>query len=101
MVSLGRPGAGEALMASVGFVDVERVDVPFVWEFADPGAYARLLASTGPAYEAIQQVGEAAFLESATQQAAERVRQGLPLRAEIAVVGYLARKATPRGKATA
>jgi len=97
MVALGRPGAGEALMADVGFVDIERIEVPFVWEFADPEAYARALASTGPAYEAIQNVGEDAFREAARQQAAQHVRDGLPLRAPIAVVGYLARRSsTPR-----
>ena len=36
MVSLGRPGAGEQLLASYGFADIERLDVPFAWEFADP-----------------------------------------------------------------
>lgn len=92
MVALGRPGAGEALLADYGFVDVQRVEIPFVWEFADPEAFARALASTGPAYEAMQAVGEEAFLRSATDVAAERVRDGLPLRAPIKVVGYLARK---------
>jgi SAM-dependent methyltransferase len=92
MVALGRPGAGEALLAGWGFDDVERVEIPFVWEFADPETYARTLASSGPAYEAIQAVGEEAFLAHAVGVAAERVREGLPLRAEIAVVGYLARK---------
>ena len=61
MVSLGRPGAGEQLLAAHGFVDIERVEVPFAWEFADPELYARALASTGPAFEAIQNVGEAEF----------------------------------------
>lgn len=93
MVALGRPGVGEDLLARYGFVNIERVEVPFVWEFADPDTYARALASTGPAYEAIQNVGEAAFLEAATHQARTVVRDGLPLRASIAVVGYLARKA--------
>lgn len=92
MVSLGRPGVGEDLLARCGFADIERMVVPVVWEFADPEVYARTLASTGPAYEAIQNVGEAAFLEAATSQAGQRVRDGLPLRAEIDVVGYLARK---------
>lgn len=92
MVALGRPGAGEALLTDVGFTDVERIDVPFVFEFADPEAYARALASTGPAFEAIQQVGEMAFLESAIELARERVREGLPLRAPIALVGYVAVK---------
>ena len=33
MVALGRPGAGEELLARHGFVDVERMVVPFAWEF--------------------------------------------------------------------
>ena len=65
--------------------------VPFAWEFADPESYARVLASMGPAYEAIQSVGEEEFLRWATEMAREHVRDGLPLRAEIDVVGYLAR----------
>ncbi len=92
MVSLGRPGAGEQLLQSYGFADIERVDVPFAWEFADPELYARALASTGPAYEAIQNVGEAEFHRAAVEQAREQLRDGLPLRADINVVGYLARK---------
>jgi SAM-dependent methyltransferase len=92
MVALGRPGAGEAVLADVGFTDVDRVDIPFVFEFADPEAYARALASTGPAYEAIQAVGEPEFLRAAAELAQGQVRQGLPLRAPIALVGYLARK---------
>ena len=90
MVRLGRPGAGEQLLADLGFADVERHEIPFAWEFADPDHYARALASTGPAYEAIQAVGEAAFLAHARAVAADRVREGLPLRAVILLVGYLA-----------
>ncbi len=92
MVALGRPGVGEELLARHGFVDVERVAIPFFWEFADPEAYARALASTGPAYEAIQAVGEDEFHRVAVATATERVREGLPLRASIDVVGYTARK---------
>jgi hypothetical protein len=92
MVSLGRPGAGERLLGSRGFVEVERFDVPFTWEFPDPEIFARALASTGPAYEAIQNVGEEAFRLAALEHARQQVRDGLPLRAEIKVVGYLARK---------
>jgi SAM-dependent methyltransferase len=92
MVALGRPGAGEQLLAGHGFVDVSRVDVPFAWEFPDPQMYARTLASLGPAYEAIRTVGEQAFHDAAVRVAEERVRAGLPLRAVIAVTGYLARK---------
>jgi hypothetical protein len=92
MVALGRPGVGEQLLAGIGFVDVRRVDVPFAWEFADPESYARALASTGPAYEAIRIVGEDAFREAAIDGAVQHVRAGLPLRAGINVTGYLGRK---------
>jgi SAM-dependent methyltransferase len=92
MVSLGRPGAGEQLLTSSGFAGIERLSVPFAWEFADPQLYARALAATGPAYEAIQNVGEAEFDRTAVELARERLRDGLPLRAEVNVVGYLARK---------
>jgi SAM-dependent methyltransferase len=92
MVSLGRPGAGEDLLASAGFFDVNRINIPFAWEFPDPEIYARALSSSGPAYEAIQNVGESTFFEAAVQQAREHLRDGLPLRAEINVVGYLATK---------
>lgn len=92
MVSLGRPGAGEALLESHGFTGIRRVDVPFAWESADPEMFARSLASTGPAYEAIQQVGEEAFLDAAVAVGKEHLQDGLPLRAEIKVVGYLAHR---------
>ena len=92
MVALGRPGAGEQLLKSHGFVDVECCEVPFAWEFADPELFARAQASTGPGYEAIQNLGEADFHRAAVELAEGRLRDGLPLRAEIKVVGYLARK---------
>jgi SAM-dependent methyltransferase len=95
MVSPGRPGAGEQLLDSYGFVDVQRVDVPFAWEFADPEHYARALTATGPAYEAIQNVGEAEFHRAALELAQGQLRDGLPLCAELNVAGYLARK--PQG----
>jgi SAM-dependent methyltransferase len=93
MVRLGRPGSGEALLAEIGFVDVVRVDLPFVWEFADPETFARALASTGPAYEAIQHVGVDAFHDAAVATAESQARAGRPLRAYLPVVAYLARKA--------
>ena len=92
MVALGRPGAGEELLARCGFVDIERHEIPFVSEFADPEAYARAISSVGPAYEAIENVGEEEFIRSAIALARQRVRDGLPLRAPIAAVGYIARK---------
>jgi hypothetical protein len=94
MVSLGRPGAGERVLAEYGFADIQRFDVPFAWEFPDPETFARALASTGPAYEAIQNVGERRFLAEATEQGRRQVRDGLPLRAEIRVVAYIADKPT-------
>ena len=72
MVALGRPGVGESILSETGFIEIERFDVPFAWEFADPETYARALASTGPAYEAIQNVGEKAFLENAIELRARR-----------------------------
>jgi SAM-dependent methyltransferase len=95
MVALGRPGVGEQLLAATGFTEVRRVDVPFAWEFADPESYARALASTGPAYEAIRVVGENAFREAAVRGAKQHVRAGLPLRAVINVIGYVGRKGKP------
>jgi SAM-dependent methyltransferase len=92
MVALGRPGVGEELLDGCGFVDVRRVSIPFAWEFPDPDVFARSLASTGPAYEAILNVGEETFLEAAREQAAQFERDGLPLRAEINVVAFVARK---------
>ena len=92
MVALGRPGAGEGLLADIGFSNVQRVDLPFVFEFADPEAYARAIASTGPAFEAIQTVGEEAFHDAAVELASRHVRDGLPMRAKVALVGYLATK---------
>ena len=92
MVALGRPGAGESLLEEMGFTEVERIEVPFVFEFADPEAYARALASTGPAFEAIQAVGQQAFREAAVELGRQQIREGLPLRAPIALVGYIAAK---------
>jgi SAM-dependent methyltransferase len=92
MVRLGRLGEGEEALARCGFTDIRRISVPFSWEFADPQHFARALASTGPAYEAIQAAGEAAFDDAAETFALEHSRRGLPLRASIDVVGYLARK---------
>jgi SAM-dependent methyltransferase len=92
MVALGRPGVGEELLSRQGFADVRRVAVPFAWEFTDPDCFARAMCSTGPAYETIQHIGEQAFLEAAADGARAQLREGLPLRAEIDVVGYLGRK---------
>jgi alkylhydroperoxidase family enzyme len=92
MNQMGKPGLGERLLAEAGFGDIERLDIPFVWEFTDPEQYARALASTGPAYEAIEQVGHEEFLKHCVELATEQVRAGLPLRARINVAGFTARR---------
>jgi SAM-dependent methyltransferase len=92
MVSLGRPGVGEAFLAEHGFEVEERFGVPFCFEYPDPETYARGLAATGPAYEAIQSIGEDEFLARATELAREHVQDGLPLRGEIELFGYIGTK---------
>ncbi|NUT32546.1 MAG: methyltransferase domain-containing protein [Hamadaea sp.] len=97
-MQLGRPDAGERFLARHGFTDIERHEIPFAWEFADPNHFARALAATGPGYEAIQNVGERAFLQAASREAAAMVRRGLPLRARLPVIALFAR--TPGGAST-
>jgi len=92
MVALGRPGVGETFLAERGFDVAERFEIPFVFEYADPETYARGLASTGPAYEAIQSIGEEEFVARATELAAGHVRDGLPLRGQIELFGYVGTK---------
>ena len=92
MVALGRPGVGEAFLDGRGFDVEERFEVPYVIEYAEPETYARALASTGPAYEAIQSIGEDEFRTRAIALAAEHVRPGLPLRGEIQLFGYVGTK---------
>jgi hypothetical protein len=88
--TLSEPGNCREYVASHHLLSVDAGD-------SDPDLFARALASTGPAYEAIQNVGEAAFHDAAVDQARQHVRAGLPLRAEINVVGYLARTAQEEG----
>jgi SAM-dependent methyltransferase len=92
MVSLGFPGVGEAFLADRGFDVEERFEVPCYFEYADPESYARGLAATGPAYEAIQSIGEDEFVARAADLARERVRDGLPLRGGLQLFGYIGTK---------
>jgi SAM-dependent methyltransferase len=92
MVSLGRPGVGEAFLSDGGFEPQQRFVVPFVMEYADPESYARGIASVGPSYEAMQNIGESQFLERAEALASEQLREGLPLRGEIELFGYIGTK---------
>ena len=54
--------------------------------------YARGLASSGPAYEAIQRIGEPEFLTRAAGLAQDFVHEGLPLRGVIQLFGYVGTK---------
>jgi SAM-dependent methyltransferase len=92
MVSLGRPGVGETFLDECGFDVAPRFEIPFVFEFPDPETFARGLASTGPAYEAIQSIGEDEFVNRATELAASHVREGLALRGQIQLFGYIGTK---------
>lgn len=92
MNALGRPGVGEAFLADRGFEVAERVEIPFVFEFADPETYARAMAGSGPAYEAIQSIGEEEWVARAVEVASERVRDGLPLRASLQAFAYVGTK---------
>ncbi len=92
-------GSGRGTALRLGLRERPALRDSVAWEFADPDHYARALAATGPAYEAILAVGEAAFLDHARALAEARVRDGLPLRAMILLVGYIATKpqdAAPR-----
>ena len=63
-----------------------------MFEFPDPETFARGMAATGPAYEAIQTIGEEEFLRRSVELAQGYVREGLPLRGEIQVFGYIGHK---------
>jgi len=93
MVSLGRPGVGEAFLDDHGFEAEERFRVPFFLEWPDAAGYARGLAATGPAYEAIQSIGEDEFLRRCEELAQPYVVDGLPLRGEIELFGYIGTRA--------
>jgi len=92
MVRLGHPGIGEAFLSERGFDVEERFEIPFVVEFTDPELYARGLASSGPAYEAIESIGEAEFLRRCVELARGYVHEGVPLRGVIQLFGYVGTK---------
>ena len=91
MVALGRPEAGEALLVQAGFTDVERIEVPFVFEFSDPETYApHCLHRTG--IRGDPGGGRAVIPGIRGGMRSETGPEGLPLRTPIALVGYLAVK---------
>jgi SAM-dependent methyltransferase len=83
MVNIGRPGIAEQLMTEAGLVPGTRTSLRLHWEFPDVELAARALASTGPAYLAIQYVGEEAFMASAREAAAGLYVEGVGVRAEV------------------
>jgi SAM-dependent methyltransferase len=94
MVGLKRPGAAVRFLTDAGLEPGELFTVPFVLEFADAEHYARALASSGPAYEAIQTAGEDAFRAACDSAVQPFLHTGLPIRGEIALNGITARKPT-------
>jgi len=83
MVNIGRPGMAEQLMSEAGLVPGTRTSLRLHWEFPDVDLAVRALASTGPAYLAIQHVGEEAVMASARQAAAGLYVEGVGVRAEV------------------
>ncbi len=85
MIQLGRPGGAEQLMRDAGLEPGSRTNLRFHWEFPDPECTAPALASLGPAYLAIQHIGEQAFLTSATEAATKLYIEGIGVRAEVEI----------------
>ena len=83
MVSIGRPGVAEQLMADAGLVPGTRTSLRLHWEFPDVELAARALASTGPAYLAMRYIGTEAFMTAARAAAAGLYVEGLGVRAEV------------------
>jgi SAM-dependent methyltransferase len=83
MVNIGRPDVAEQLMTEAGLVPGTRTSLRLHWEFPDVELTARALASTGPAYLAIQHIGEEAFMAAAREAAAGLYVEGIGVRAEV------------------
>lgn len=85
IVRIGLPGVAEQLMVEAGLAPGTRTSLRLHWEFPDVELAARTLASIGPAYLAIQHLGEEAFLASVRQAAAGLRVEGVGVRAEVEV----------------
>ena len=83
MVNIGRPDVAEQLMTAAGLLPGTRTSLRLHWEFPDIELAARALASIGPAYLAMQHVGEEAFMASVRQAAAGLYVEGIGVRAEV------------------
>lgn len=85
MLNIGRPGVAEQMMVDAGLLPGERSSITLHWEFPDPELTARTIASVGPAYLAIQHIGEAAFIDSVIEAATELYVEGIGVRAEVEI----------------
>lgn len=92
MVGLKRPGVAAQFLSDAGLRPGELFEVPFVLEFANPEHYERALASSGPAYEAIRTAGEEAFHQACQAAVQPFLRDGLPIRGEIKLLGIIGEK---------
>ena len=66
--------------------------MPFSMEYPAPETFARGLAPSAPVYEAIQHIGEDEFLARTNELAAAHVCEGLPLRGELQLYGFVGTK---------
>lgn len=85
IVSIGLSGIAEQLMADAGLQAGRRTSVRLHWEFPNPEFAAETLMSIGPAYLAIQHLGEAAFREAVREAAAGLYVEGVGVRAEVEI----------------
>ncbi|MEE8302002.1 MAG: class I SAM-dependent methyltransferase [Candidatus Tectomicrobia bacterium] len=85
LVSVGLPGVAEQLMVDAGLAPGSRTSLRLHWEFPDAEFAARALASVGPAYLAIQHLGEEAFMASVREAAADLCVEGAGVRAEVEI----------------
>ena len=85
LVSVGLPGVAEQLMVDAGLAPGSRTSLRLHWEFPDAEFAARALASVGPAYLAIQHLGEEAFMASVREAAADLCIEGAGVRAEVEI----------------
>ena len=85
IVSIGLPGAAEQLMTDAGLEVGSRTSLKLHWEFPDAEFAAQTLASTGPAYLAIEHLGSEAFMEAVREAAAGLYIEGIGIRAEVEV----------------
>jgi SAM-dependent methyltransferase len=85
LVSMGLPGVAEQLMVEAGLEPGTRTSLRLHWEFPDVELAARTLASIGPAYLAIQHLGEEVFMASVRKAAAGLWVEGAGVRAEVEV----------------